>query len=111
MAENKFNPSGSKYLRSIQTVDSRVDVYAVIEAFAVTCPARQHAVKKLLCAGIRGKGGEAQDLAEARDAVDRAIQMQAGRDSPPIQPPRRDCHVYGGRCECRVGFCRAATAS
>lgn len=72
-------PSGAKYLRDIKLVDGRVDVYAVIVAFGVTCPARQHAIKKLLCAGLRGKGGEAQDLAEARDAVERAIQMQSAR--------------------------------
>lgn len=81
---SQFNTSGSKYLRPIQTVDGCVDVYAVLDAFDVRCPARQHAVKKLLCAGIRGKGDEAQDLLEARDAVDRAVQMQAARlDSGP----------------------------
>jgi len=77
-----FNKSGSKYLREIPcTIDGRVDVYAVIDAFGVTCPARQHALKKLLCSGIRGKGDVLQDLDEARDAVDRAIQMQMARDS------------------------------
>lgn len=75
-----FNSSGSKYLRQIRClVDGKADVYAVLEAFGVSCPARQHAIKKLLCAGIRGKGDEAQDLSEARDAVDRAIQMQLSR--------------------------------
>lgn len=52
------------------------DVYAVLKAFAVTCPARAHAVKKLLCAGLRGKGSQVQDLVEARDAVSRAVEMQ-----------------------------------
>lgn len=75
-----FNKSGSKYLRDISTVSGKVDVYAVLDAFAVTCPARQHAIKKLLCAGLRDKGGELQDLTEARDAIDRAIQMQQVRD-------------------------------
>lgn len=71
-----FNSSGSKYLRKIVTTDSGcVDVYAVLLAFNVTCPARQHAIKKLLCSGIRGKGDELQDLQEAHDAVDRAIQL------------------------------------
>lgn len=72
--------SGSKYLREIRClVDGRVDVYAILEAFAVTCPARQHAIKKLLCSGIRGKGDTAQDLNEARDAIDRAVQMELSR--------------------------------
>lgn len=72
-----FNDSGKKYLRPIQgAIDGRVDVYAVLSTFGVTCPARQHAVKKLLCAGLRDKGSESQDLTEARDAIDRAIQLQ-----------------------------------
>lgn len=76
-----FNPSGSKYLRPIVvTDDGKVDVYAVLDAFAVTCPARQHAVKKLLCSGIRGKASAIQDLSEARDAIDRAIQLQTARE-------------------------------
>lgn len=76
-----FNASGSKYLRSINTIGGNVDVYAVLEAFAVTCPARQHAIKKLLCAGLRGKGDSVQDLKEAADAVDRAVQMEEARVS------------------------------
>lgn len=76
-----FNASGSKYLRNIQTIGGKVDVYAVLEAFAVTCPARQHAIKKLLCAGLRGKGDSVQDLKEAADAVARAVQMEEARVS------------------------------
>lgn len=73
--------SGQKYLRPIQVTDEgQVDVYAVLDAFAVTCPARQHAIKKLLCSGLRGKGSEIQDLIEARDAVTRAMQMQKNRE-------------------------------
>lgn len=60
-------------------VDGRADVYAVLDAFAVTCPARQHAIKKLLCSGLRGKGSVLQDLQEARDAIDRAIQMEEAK--------------------------------
>ena len=56
-----------------------VDVYSVLEAFEVRCPARQHAIKKLLCAGIRGKGDTLQDLTEAAQAVDRAVEMERGR--------------------------------
>lgn len=75
-----FNASGSKYLREMRClVDGRADVYAVLEAFGVACPARQHAIKKLLCSGIRGKGDSLQDLSEARDAVERAIQMEKAR--------------------------------
>lgn len=77
----EFNTSGSKYLREVVcAIGGKIDVYAVIDAFDVRCPARQHAIKKLLCSGIRGKGGTIQDLNEARDAIDRAIQMQESRE-------------------------------
>jgi hypothetical protein len=78
--------SGSKYHREIQTVNPhpayrpvRVDVYCVLEAFGVTCPGRQHAIKKLLCSGLRGKGDCLQDLREARDAITRAIELEEQR--------------------------------
>jgi hypothetical protein len=75
---------GKKYLRTIQdAVDPEseilVDVYSVLEAFKVTCPAIQHAVKKLLCAGIRGKGDVEADLVGAIAAVNRAIQLHRNR--------------------------------
>ena len=76
MSRSAFNQSGSKYLRKIHCIiDGKVDVYAVLDAFEVTCPARQHAIKKLLCTGIRGKGDVLQDLCEAMDAIKRAIQL------------------------------------
>lgn len=76
--------SGNKYHRTIQPrmTDGRsavVDVYCVLEAFDVQCPAIQHAVKKLLCCGIRGKGDASQDLREARDAIDRAVELATQR--------------------------------
>lgn len=72
--------SGSKYLRTIHPADGagepiRVDVYSVLVAFGVTCPGRQHAIKKLLCAGLRGKNSEAKDVSESIDAVRRAVQL------------------------------------
>jgi hypothetical protein len=75
--------SGSKYLRRIEKDEAKIliDVYDVLVTFEVTCPARAHAVKKLLCAGIRGKGDCLQDLRETRDAVLRAIQLEEGRVS------------------------------
>lgn len=76
LKRNEFNASGSKYLRTIQlTADKKVDVYAVLLAFNVTCPARQHAIKKLLCAGLRGKNDELNDLKEAKDAIHRGIEL------------------------------------
>lgn len=52
-----------------------VDVYDVLAAFGVTCPAIQHAVKKLLCPGQRGVKDAMQDLIEARFSIDRAMQL------------------------------------
>lgn len=70
----------NKYNRTIYDVETdgsvTVDVYAVLEAFKVTCPARQHAIKKLLCAGLRGKGDSVQDLTEAGEAIARAVRLE-----------------------------------
>jgi hypothetical protein len=72
--------TGNKYLRNINVNNAgQVDVYDVLEAFGVECPARQHAIKKLLCAGLRGKGDAVQDLTEARDAIERSIVLQKKR--------------------------------
>jgi len=68
--------SGKKYLRTISLVDGQVDVYSVLVAFGGACPATQHAIKKLLAAGLHGKATALQDLTEARDAIDRAIQIR-----------------------------------
>lgn len=79
--------SGSKYLRKVVgDVDGLVDVYAVLETFGVTCPARAHAIKKLLCSGIRGKGDALQDLRECADAIKRAIEIETDRQAA-VQPP------------------------
>lgn len=80
----KANDHGrTKYHRTIHDWQGDqsivVDVYCVQEAFAVTCPARQHVLKKLLCAGLRGKGDVMQDLQEAKVALDRAIVLEQAR--------------------------------
>ena len=75
--------SGSKYHRTImQTLPGEfqhlaitVDVYDVLRAYGVRCGARQHAVKKLLCAGLRGSKDARQDLREAIEAIERAIEL------------------------------------
>ena len=52
-----------------------IDVYDVLNAFGVTCPAAQYAIKKLLMQGKRGHKSELGDLLEARASVDRAIDL------------------------------------
>jgi len=75
--------SGSKYHRTIydcrEGVDLScvIDIYEVLRAYDVTCPAQQHALKKLLCPGKRGKGSVLQDLNEAQDALIRAAALAA----------------------------------
>lgn len=52
-----------------------IDVYDVLKAFGVICPATQHAIKKLLMAGERGHKDKLTDLSEASDAITRAIEL------------------------------------
>lgn len=71
---------GKKYLRKIHGASSQesvdVDVYEVLVAFGVTCHATAHAIKKLLCAGQRGKGTRTEDLVGAIAAINRAIEIE-----------------------------------
>lgn len=64
----------SKYTRVCKSVN--IDVYDVLQAFAVTNPATQHAIKKLLCAGLRGHKDKMQDLTEALKSIERAIELE-----------------------------------
>lgn len=75
--------SGNKYHRTIRGLRSVhgsglmavvVDIYCVLTAYPTGHPGLDHAAKKILCAGIRGKGSRVQDLKEARDALTRAIE-------------------------------------
>ncbi len=69
----------SKYTRIIQgdcpAHRMEVDVYDVLKAFDVTCPALQHLVKKALCAGLRGHKDRAEDLQDILDSAVRAKQL------------------------------------
>ena len=65
---------GSKYSRPCKGIT--LDVYDVLQTFAVTNPATQHAIKKLLCAGLRGHKDKMQDLTEALKSIERAIELE-----------------------------------
>lgn len=65
----------SKYHREIAP-DVWVDVYDVLDAFGVTNPGNQHAIKKQLMPGNRGVKDKIQDLKEARASLDRAIELE-----------------------------------
>ena len=75
---------GTKYHRAItgsllrqqkEKATVQVDIYDVLKAFEITCPARQHALKKLLLAGGRGSKSERTDLEEAHNSIKRAIEL------------------------------------
>lgn len=63
----------SKYHKQIRS--ESVDVYDVLVAFNVTCPAVAHAVKKLLMPGKRHAKTKVEDLTEAKDSIVRAIEI------------------------------------
>lgn len=65
----------NKYVRVIKGVD--MDVYDVLKGFNVTCPAMQHAIKKMLCSGLRGYKGTSQDKEEAIVSIQRSIELDA----------------------------------
>lgn len=72
----------SKYDRLIFGKDGHkiiVDVYSVLQAFNITNAATAHAVKKLLVAGNRGYKDIIQDLEEAKDSIERAIEMEKNK--------------------------------
>ena len=75
---------GKKYLKKIHSplADEKsihVDIYAVLEAFGVTCPAVAHCIKKLLMPGQRGKGNKFDDLKGALAALNRAVELEQHR--------------------------------
>ena len=74
--------SNNKYIRDLKGV--QVDVYDVLKAFDVTCPAMQHAAKKVLCAGIRGHKDALKDKREAIQSIERSIELEA--PAAPAEP-------------------------
>lgn len=75
---NPVIDKGTKYKKTIKDAQSNsisVDVYDVLKAFSVHCPALQHAIKKLLCAGARGHKDTVTDLNEAINSIHRAKEL------------------------------------
>lgn len=80
-------PKPNKYRRLIKTVATQsstvkvtADVYDILEAWNVSCPATQHAIKKLLQPGARGHKDTLQDLREAIASIERAIELEEARN-------------------------------
>lgn len=75
----------NKYLRKIYPAAMgqpiEVDIYSILEAYDVTCPAIGHCIKKLLCAGVRGHKSKMDDLKEAVTALARALELEQIREN------------------------------
>jgi len=69
----------SKYHRTIK--GAQIDVYDVIVAYGVTCPALAHALKKMLMPGQRHAKTFEQDIDEAIASLQRAKELAAGTTS------------------------------
>ena len=69
----KIEENNNKYARNVKGVD--IDIYDVLFAWKVDCPATQHAIKKLLMPGQRGHKDKKKDLQEAKQAIERAIEL------------------------------------
>ena len=52
-----------------------IDVYAVLKAFDVTCPAMSHGIKKGLLPGERGAKDSKKDKLEMISTIKRSIEM------------------------------------
>ena len=57
-----------------------LDVYRVINIFGVTDPCIQHALKKLLCSGVRGHKDQSKDIQDVIDTLERWKQMREEDD-------------------------------
>lgn len=74
-----------KYFRAVDHLDA-VDVYAVHQLFGIDDPsgALQHASKKLLLSGSRTGGKtKLQDIREARDTLNRWLELQEQFEASP----------------------------
>jgi hypothetical protein len=78
--------NNNKYSRKIKSIsvggqifDIYVDVYDVLEAFESANSASEHSVKKLLKPGGRGAKTVIQDLKEARDSINRSIELEEAK--------------------------------
>lgn len=68
----------NKYNREIIGLDgtvTTVDCYRVIDAFKVADPATQHAIKKLLCLGIRGHKDYLTDIDDSIESLQKAKEL------------------------------------
>ena len=65
-----YNPMERSYVLVL------VDYYDVAEGFGIDDPAVDHATKKLVQPGARGHKNRLEDLIEARQSIERAIELE-----------------------------------
>ena len=70
-----------------------LDVYRVISIFGVSDPCIQHALKKLLCSGVRGHKDQSKDIQDVIDTLERWKQMREEDDNAGIPPSSKVSEV------------------
>ncbi len=75
---------GKKYCRTIMDryelgKSIRADIYCVLDAWGIVCPALQHAIKKVFAPGQRGHKSFKGDIEEAIGSLRSAIVLEAQR--------------------------------
>lgn len=79
----------SHYFREVQKGVTHIDIYRLLAMFGVTDNALGHAIKKLIVPGLRGAKDVCKDVTEARDTLNRWLEMaqEDGRMEPvPVKP-------------------------
>lgn len=67
-----------------------LDVYRVISIFGVSDPCIQHALKKLLCSGVRGYKDQSKDIQDVIDTLERWKQMREEDDKVEYPPSSKE---------------------
>ena len=71
----------SHYFKDVSHL-THIDIYRIIDLYAITDPCLQHAFKKIACAGQRGAKDAAKDVQEVIDSLTRWQEMQAENHIP-----------------------------
>ena len=80
------NDTGSHYRHSYRGIE--IDPYRIADIYGVTDHALFSALKKILAAGQRGNKTLIDDITEARDALNRKLDMLKEDSKPPMVPMR-----------------------
>ena len=96
-----------------------MDIYRFLWMFGVVHPCAQHSIKKLAAAGQRGAKSQVADLLEARDQIDRMLEMLAedgnieakGVIEAEAEQADKLNQAYSERNRLAVAFTKAALAA